>query len=152
MSGSAAALVSQAKQWASYYGDYSNGKEGAVLTVPLRLRAAWESNDADAIADVFIQNGSMLIGDQQLNDREEIRSYLAKAFTAGFKGTRISEEPLRIRLLSDDTAVAITQGGILEDGETTVGPNREYRAVYVVVHRGGDWKLASHQTSPLRGG
>ena len=73
MSGKASSLVAGAKQWASLYGDYANGKEGAVLTVPLRLRAAWESNDADALADVFIENGSMLIGDEQLKGREEIR-------------------------------------------------------------------------------
>jgi uncharacterized protein (TIGR02246 family) len=149
VSSKATSLVSQAKQWASYYGDYPNGKEGAVLTVPLRIRAAWERNDPDVFAEVFLENGSMLVGDEQLKGREEIRSYMASAFAAGYKGARISEEPLEILLITDDAAIAVTRGGILWDGETTIDPAREYRAMWVVVRQNGDWRLASLQTSPL---
>jgi hypothetical protein len=58
MSDDAATLVAQAKQWASQYGDYSNGEKGAAYTAPLRVRAAWEANDPDAFAEMFIENGS----------------------------------------------------------------------------------------------
>jgi len=76
MSSDAAKLVAQAKEWAGHYGKYSNGVEGAVLTVPLRIRAAWDRNDADAFADVFTDEGSMLVGDNQLTSRDQIRSYM----------------------------------------------------------------------------
>lgn len=50
MSTEGASLVAGAKQWASYYGDFPNGVEGAVLTAPLRCRAAWDANDAEGFA------------------------------------------------------------------------------------------------------
>jgi uncharacterized protein (TIGR02246 family) len=149
MSDKAASLVAQAKQWASYYGNYPNGTEGAVLTVPLRIRAAWERNDADAFAEVFIDNGSLLVGDEQLRGREEIRSYMAEAFGGTYRGTSISEEPVEIQMLTDDTAIAITQGGICQVGESAVDPAGEYRAMWVIVQQHGDWRLAARQTSPI---
>lgn len=151
MTNKAADLVAGAKQWATYYGDYSNGEEGAVLTAALRIRAAWEANDADALADMFIDNGSMLVGDNQLMSREEIRSYMTEAFAGGFKGARLTEEPKEIRLISDTVAVAITQGGVIRAGEQALAPENEYRALWVIVKVGDDWRVASHQTSPVKG-
>jgi uncharacterized protein (TIGR02246 family) len=151
MTNEAAALVAGAKQWASYYGDFPNGEEGAVLTAPLRIRAAWAANDADAFADMFIENGSMLVGDRQLMNREEIRSYMADAFGGGYGGSRLSEEPREIRLLSDSVAVAITEGGIIRSGEETFAPKDEVRTMWVLVKHEGYWRVASHQTSPIKG-
>jgi uncharacterized protein (TIGR02246 family) len=151
MPSKAASLVAQAKEWATRYGPYANGEEGAVLTVPLRLRVAWDNNDSDAYADLFTENGSELIGDDQLTSREEIRSYMAKAFAGVYKGTRYTEHPVEIRLLSDDAALAITEGGILQNGETEVALERSVRATWIVVKQNGEWKLFSHQTSPIKG-
>jgi uncharacterized protein (TIGR02246 family) len=151
MPSKASALVAQAKQWATYYGDYSNGEEGAVLTVPLRIRAAWERNDADAFAEIFVDNGSMLVGDEQLRGRDEIRKYMAAAFEGPYKGGRLTEEPLEIKLLAPDVAVAITQGGVLYEGDTEVPPGRQVRTMWVVTKKDGDWRLVSHQSSPLKG-
>jgi uncharacterized protein (TIGR02246 family) len=151
MTNKAAALVAGAKQWASYYGNYPNGDEGAVLTAALRVRAAWDANDADAFANMFIENGSMLAGDSQLTDREAIRSYVRDAFAGGYQGTRLAEEPVKIRLLTDTVAVAVTQGGIIRNGADSVAPADESRTMWVVVKRAGDWRVASHQTSPVKG-
>ena len=151
MTTKAAALVQGAKQWASYYGDYANGAEGAVLTAVLRVRAAWDANDADALADMFAENGSMLVGDVQYTDREAIRSYAQEAFQGAAKGSRLTEEPLEIRLLTDCVAVAVTQGGVVRDGSDTLAPADEVRALWVAVKRDGDWRIASHQTSPVKG-
>lgn len=147
---SASTLVAQAKKWATYYGGFTTGPEGAALSAPLRVRAAWENNDADAFADAFAENGSMLVGDEQLTDREQIRAFLATAFAGPYRGARLSEEPLEVRLLSPGVALVITQGGIVYAGETEVSPEREVRALWVLVHTDGDWKVLSHQTSPLR--
>jgi uncharacterized protein (TIGR02246 family) len=147
----AASLVAGAKQWASYYGGYPNGEEGAVLTAPLRIRAAWDANDANAFADMFIENGSMLVGDNQLTSREQIRSYFAEAFGGGYKGSRLTEEPREIRLLSDTVAVAITEGGIIRDGAQSLAAGDELRTMWVIVKREGDWRVASRQSSPVTG-
>lgn len=151
MTSNAAKLVAQAKQWAGYYGDYSNGEEGAVLTVPLRLRAAWDAGDADALADLFTEDGSMLIGDEQLRGREAIRAYLSERFPSEFQGTRIHDEPVRIKFLTEGVALAVTKGGRFAAGATEIAPADENRATWVVRKEDGDYKLVSHQTSPIRG-
>ncbi|MBI1757945.1 MAG: SgcJ/EcaC family oxidoreductase [Actinobacteria bacterium] len=151
MTREAASLVAGAKQWASYYGDYPNGEEGAVLTAPLRIRAAWAANDAEAFAHMFIENGSMLVGDRQLMNRDEIRSYMAEAFGGAYKGSRLTEEPREIRLLTGSVAVAIMEGGILRAGADSLAAADEVRAMWVVVRHEGDWRIASYQTSPIKG-
>lgn len=151
MPSKAAQLVAQAKEWASQYGPYANGPEGAVLTVPLRVKAAWNNNDADAIAALFTDNGSMLVGDDQLKGREEIRSYLTTAFQGPFQATQLAEEPLEIRFLTPTVAFAVTQGGLLFDGESKVAPEREVRTTWIITKQDGDWRLVSHQSSPIRG-
>ncbi|MCX5199502.1 SgcJ/EcaC family oxidoreductase [Streptomyces sp. NBC_00249] len=151
MSSKAAALVSQAKQWAGNYGSYSNGEEGAAYTAPLRVRAAWESQDADAVADMFTENGSLLVGDEQLTSREQIREFLRKAFREEQRGTRIPEEPVEVRLLAPKVALAITHGGRVAEGAGTWTPEDEYRAMWVLVKQDGDWRVSSRQTSPVKG-
>jgi uncharacterized protein (TIGR02246 family) len=148
MSNDAAQLVTMAKEWAGRYGKFSNGVEGAVLTVPLRVTAAWDSNDADAFAGVFTDNGSMLVGDEQLTTRDQIRDYMAGAFAGGWKGTRLADRPVEIRLISDNVAVAITQGGILLEGEDEVAPSRQTRTLWVTTKQDGEWRLVVRQTSP----
>lgn len=147
----AAELVAKAKQWAGYYGPYANGPEGAVLTVPLRLRAAWDDNDAEAFAAMFTENGSMLLGDDQLCGRDQIRSYVTDAFQGAHQDTKLVEEPLEIRFLSDDVAFAVTEGGVLEKGQSEVARERLVRTTWVTVKRDGDWRLVSYQNSPVHG-
>lgn len=151
MTEKAASLVNQAKEWATYYGAYPNGVEGAVLTVPLRARAAWEANDAEAFAELFTANGSELAGDNQLKGRDEIRAYMAEAFEGSYRDSRITEEPVEVRLISDDVAVAVTTGGVIRGGEDAPVPGNVYRAMWVLVREDGDWRLLAHQTSPLKG-
>jgi uncharacterized protein (TIGR02246 family) len=151
MPGKASQLVAQAKQWASNYGEFPNGEEGAVLTVPLRIRGAWERNDADLFADVFADDGAMLVGDTQLTSPAEVRDHMRKAFAGIYKGARLDEEPVVIRKLSDNVAFAVTKGGLLLEGETEVAPEREVRTTWVIVKENGDWKLFNHQTSPVTG-
>ncbi|MEV6926509.1 SgcJ/EcaC family oxidoreductase [Dactylosporangium sp. NPDC051485] len=150
MTEKASSLVAGAKQWASLYGDYPNGDEGAVLTAALRARAAWDANDADTFAGMFVDNGSMLIGDTQLMSSEEIRTYLAEAFAAGWKGTTMQEQPREIRLLTPSVAIAIMEGGVVQAGTGALDPGNAERAMWVLVKRDGDWRVVSRQTCPIK--
>lgn len=150
MTKEAAALVAGAKQWAGYYGDYSNGPEGHVLTAQLRARAAWGDNDADAFANMFIENGSALFGDNQLKGREEIRSYMKEIFAGAAKGSRLSEEPREVKLLTDSAAIVVTDGGVVRDGEEGLDPANLIRTTWIAVRQDGDWRLASYQTCPIK--
>jgi uncharacterized protein (TIGR02246 family) len=149
MSTKASSLVDQAKQWAANYGEFPNGIEGAVLSAPLRVRGAWERNDAADFANAFTENGSMLAGNQQLNGREAIREYLTAAFSGDYQGSRITDEPVDITLLTEDVGLVITHGGLLRAGETSLPSERENRTTWVVVKKDGEWRLLSFQSSPL---
>jgi uncharacterized protein (TIGR02246 family) len=147
----AASLVASAKQWATYYGEYPNGEEGAAFTAALRIRAAWDANDANAFAEMFVENGSMLVGDRQLNNREEIRSYMAAAFSGPYQGSRLTEEARDIRLLNDSVALAVTDGGIIAPGADAVHPGDLVRGTWIMRKTDGDWRIVSRQTSPIKG-
>ncbi len=144
-------LVEQARKWAGYYGKYANGPEGAVITVPLRIRAAWDNKDADAFAGMFTEQGSFILGDDTLTNPDEIRDYIKDVFAGPAAGTRFEEEALEIRLLAPNVAIAVMQGGVVLEGETKPDRRRTHRSVYLTVKRDGDWRLLSLQTNPIGG-
>jgi uncharacterized protein (TIGR02246 family) len=135
----------------SYYGPYVSDDERAVLAVPQVIQAAWAANDPELFADTFTENGSLLMGDTQLLSREEIRAFMAAGFEGPFRGARVSGWPLAVSFLTDEAAVVVTQGGIIMPGQTGIAPEREIRAVWVIVAQDGTWRLMSHQSSPIRG-
>ncbi|RII07936.1 hypothetical protein DSC45_34485 [Streptomyces sp. YIM 130001] len=147
----AASLVDQAKEWAGHYGSFANGTEGAVLSVPLRFRGCWERGDADDLAGIFTENGSLLLGDEQLKGREEIRTYLTDQFAGPYRGTSVVDEPASVRFIAEGVAVAITRGGFTQPGETIPAPEREVRTTWVIVQRDGEWQLLAYQSSPITG-
>jgi uncharacterized protein (TIGR02246 family) len=129
----------------------NNDEKAPALTAPLRAMAAWDDNDADAFADVFIENGSILLDDDQLTDRDAIRTYLRDAFAGRFRGTRVVQDPIEVKILAPDVAVVITEGGVVYEDETKVAANRAVRATWVSVRREGEWRLFSQQSSPIAG-
>ena len=135
----------------SFYGSFSDADERAALTMPLLVAAAWANNDADAFADLFTENGSELIGDDQMRDREEIRAYMSAGFAGPYRGSRVKGWPLHVTFLTDGVALLVTGGGVLLPGESAVSPARELRSTWVVVREGeGRIRLCSHQSSPVK--
>jgi uncharacterized protein (TIGR02246 family) len=151
MATKASALVDGAKKWAKNYGAFPNGTEGAVLSVPLRVRGAWDRNDADAIADVFTENGSMLFGDEQLTSREAIRSYLTDIFAGSYRGSKVEDDPVDIQAITENVALVISEGGVVRSGESSLPAGRSNRTTWVVVRERGEWRLFSYQSSPISG-
>jgi uncharacterized protein (TIGR02246 family) len=135
-----------------YYGRFDSPAEKAVLTIPLRVQAAWGANDADAFAGIFTENGSELIGDDQLCGREEIRSYMTGGFAGFFKGSRVRGWALSLQFLSDDVALLVTGGGVIFAGEPDIASEHELRSTWVIVKEaeGRLWLLA-HESSPIKG-
>ena len=151
MTEKASLLVAQAKQWATNYGDYTLGEEGTALTVALRFRGAWDSNDPAAVAEVFAEDGVMVIGDLALAGPQEIAVYLEEVFAGGYRGSTLVEQPVEVRIIAPGVGLAVLEGGVLLPGETEVAPERVMRSTYVAVRRNDEWKLLNQQTSPMRG-
>lgn len=135
----------------SYYREFTGEDEKAALTVPMRIQEGWERNDADYFADTFAENGSLLMKDDQLTSRAEIRAYMAAGFAAEFRGAKVRGWPLSVKFLDDTTALVISLGGIVLDGETETAPERQVRVAWVIVKQNDGLKLLSHQTSPISG-
>jgi uncharacterized protein (TIGR02246 family) len=136
----------------SYYRGFTAENEKAALTVAMRIQAAWAANDADAFADTFVENGSLLMRDNQLKSREEIRSYMADGFAGPLKGARVKGWPIALKFLTDDVAMVVTEGGILMPGDTDIAAENFIRATWLIVRQpDGRLSLVSHQSSPVKG-
>jgi uncharacterized protein (TIGR02246 family) len=133
----------------AYYGPFTGDKEKEVLGVPLRLVAAWAKNDAHGVADVFTEDGILILpGDVYKKSREEIYNFMAAAYAGPFKGSGVTGNPVDVRFVNDDLALLRTHGGILAEGETEIDPELAVRSTWVCVKKDGEWMLAAYQNSP----
>lgn len=152
MTASTTAQVSPAIQEADlddYYGKFTSDKEKEALTVPVRLIEAWSRNDAGGVADVFTEDGILILpGDVFKQGRDEVRSFMAAAYAGPFKGTGVTGKPVDLRFVSDDVALIRTHGGILAPGQTEIDPQLAVRSTWVIVKKDGTWFLAGYQNSP----
>ncbi|AWI32816.1 SgcJ/EcaC family oxidoreductase [Streptomyces tirandamycinicus] len=122
--------------------------KAAIAALPQRIVQAWAAHDADAFAEVFTPDGSMIIPGVLQKGRESIRAFMAQAFQGPFKGTRVTGTPVDLRFANSESGILITQGGILAPGESEPSADRAVNASWVVVKRDGQWFLAAYQNSP----
>lgn len=125
----------------------------AVQAVPARMIAAWSKNDADAFADLFTEDGSMVLpGDVHLNTREEIRAFMTKAYAGPYQGSRVTGSPLSAKFINPESGVLVTQGGVLYGDETEVSPANAIRATWVLAKQDGAWFITAYHNSPVQTG
>ena len=81
-------------------------------------------------------------------DREEIRTTMAAGFAGPLNGSRVAAHPVDVRFLTDDTAIVVSEDGIIFPGQDAVASERLVRATWVLVRRDGGWRIASYHNSP----
>lgn len=127
------------------------GADMAVLEVPERIIAAWARNDADAFAEVFTEDATLILpGDVYLTGREEIRAFMAKGYAGPYQGTRVMGTPLAFKRLGERAILMLTKGGVLAPGEETVTPEREIRASWIMSKQDDRWLITAYQNTPLK--
>ncbi|WP_409494804.1 SgcJ/EcaC family oxidoreductase [Amycolatopsis sp. cmx-11-12] len=126
----------------------NKAEQAAVAALTQKVISAWAYNDADAFADVFTEDGTMILPGLYKKGREEIRTYLKNAFAGPYKGTQVTGKPVDIRFFSSEAGLLLTQGGVLAPGESEVSDSQAIRAAWFVVKQSGEWKLAAYQNSP----
>ncbi|HEY3956676.1 MAG TPA: SgcJ/EcaC family oxidoreductase [Streptosporangiaceae bacterium] len=128
----------------------SAADQAAVAALTQRVIAAWAYGDGNAFADVFVEEGTMILPGLFRKGREEIREYLLEAYQGPYKNTQVTGRPLDLRFLGPDCGILITAGGVLAAGETEVSDEQSIRATWTVVRRDGQWKLAAYQNTPAK--
>ena len=126
----------------------SDADRQAVLDVLARLYQAWEAGDAEAFAADYIQDASVIQPGVYEKDREEIRASMAAAFAGPLNGSRVAARPVNVRFLTGDTAIVVSEDGIIFPGQDAVASERQVRATWVLVMRDGGWRVASYHNSP----
>jgi uncharacterized protein (TIGR02246 family) len=125
--------------------------DAAAMSAIGRITAAWADNDANAFAQVFTDDATMILpGDVHVSGREQIRSFMRAGYTGPYKGTRVTGRPLSFRQVTDDVAVVTTEGGVLHAGESEVLAQRAIRASWILHRQGGEWFITAYHNSPIQ--
>src|ERR671926_1890379 len=97
----------------------SPGTDNSPATAVGRIVAAWAVNDADAFAEVFVEDGTMVLpGDVHLTSREQVRTFMREGYEGRYRGSRVTGRPLSMSQVTDDVAIVTTEGGVLYGEET----------------------------------
>lgn len=120
----------------------------SIASLTQRMIAAWALGDAEAIAGLFVEDGTMILAGTYRDGRAAIQDYFAEAFRGEYQGTQVTGKPLASRFFGPDAGVLLTVGGVLEPGETEVTSKQAIRASWTVVRRDGEWRLAAYQNTP----
>jgi uncharacterized protein (TIGR02246 family) len=120
----------------------------AIRDVLASLYKAWEAGDADAFVADYTSDATVVQPGVYKKDREEIRTTMAAAFAGPLSGSRATDHPSAIRFLTDDTAIVVSEGGIIFPGQDSVASEGLVRATWVLVRRDGNWRIASYHNSP----
>jgi uncharacterized protein (TIGR02246 family) len=121
----------------------------AIRDVLADLYKAWAAGDADAFVADYTEDATVVQPGVYKKDREEIRTTMAAAFAGPLSGTRATDRPSSIRFLTDDTAIVVSEGGIIFPGQDAVASEGLIRATWVLVRRDGGWRIASYHNSPV---
>jgi uncharacterized protein (TIGR02246 family) len=128
----------------------SDADRQAVLDVLRRGYAAWEANDVEAFVAGYLPDASVVQPGIYKKDREEIRTTMAAGFAGPLRGSRAFDHPLDFRFLTDETAIVVSEGGIVFPGQDGVPDEALVRATWVLAKRDGSWYVAAYHNSPAR--
>lgn len=126
----------------------SNSEQAAIAALTQRMVTGWAYGEAETLANLFVEDGTLILPGVFCNGRDQIRDYFAQAFDGRYKGTQVTGKPISIRSLGPDVAILLSYGGVLEAGETEVSESGAIRASWLCVRRDGQWRLAAYQNSP----
>ena len=107
-----------------------------------------EAGDAEAFVADYTEDASVIQSGVYEKDREEIRTNMAAAFAGPLSGSRVAARAGDVRFLTGDTAIVVSEDGIIFPGQDAVASERLVRATWVLVRRDGGWRIASYHNSP----
>ena len=125
----------------------SDADRQAVLDVLARVYRAWEAGDAEAFVADYTDDASVIQPGVYEKDREEIRTN-SRGVRGPAHGSRVAARRVGVRFPTGDTAIVVSEDGIIFPGQDAVASERLVRATWVLVRRDGGWRIASYHNSP----
>ena len=129
----------------------SSAEQTAIAAVPSRMVAAWAAHDAQAFAELFTQDGTLIMPGVYKKGHQEIREFMAAGYAGPYQGTRVVGSPIDVKPLADGAVALLTTGGVLAPVVETVpdcSDQAAIRASWILVKRDGEWRLAVYQNCP----
>lgn len=126
----------------------TDADKAAIAALTQKVIAAWAYHDGDAFADVFTEDGTMILEGHFAQGREAIRAFLKDQYANDYRDTQVTGKPIELRFLTPDSALLLTSGGVLYKGESEVADRNAIRATWTVVRRDGAWRLGAYQNTP----
>ncbi|WP_158851285.1 SgcJ/EcaC family oxidoreductase [Saccharothrix deserti] len=123
-------------------------EQALIAGVSTRMVAAWAAHDADAFADLFTEDGTLILPGVYKKGRDEIREFMATAYASYYKGTTVTGRPLDMKPLAPGAVALLTVGGVVPAGESELPAENAIRASWILVKRDAEWKLAVYQNCP----
>jgi uncharacterized protein (TIGR02246 family) len=112
-----------------------------------RFRAAWDSGNASAYADLFTERATYVIFlGQALRGRNAIRVNHVDVFARWQRGTRMAVEVMEAQEIAEDAISVLARGGI---GSTEPIPLDKLQT-FTLVRRGEIWLCAAFQNTAVR--
>jgi uncharacterized protein (TIGR02246 family) len=125
----------------------SDADRQAVLDVLKGVCEAWEANDAEAFVADYVDDASVVQPGVYKKNRQEIQTTTAGAFAGPLKGSRVIDQPQDVRFPNEDTAIVISEGGIVFPGQNAVPSEGTVRATWMLAKRDGRWYVAAYHYS-----
>jgi uncharacterized protein (TIGR02246 family) len=126
----------------------TSSQSEALATIEA-IYAAWAANDADALAELYTDDATVVQPGVFKKSKDEIRSTMAAGFAGPLKGSYVLDTPQSVRFLGGDIALVIAEGGIVMAGAADGRPERAVRATWVLTKLDGRWMVAAYHNSPV---
>jgi len=108
---------------------------------------AWEANDAEAFVADYLDDASVVQPGVYQKNRQEVQATMAGAFAGPLKGSHVIDQPQNVRFPNEDTAIVISEAGIVFPGQNSVPSEGMVRATWVLAKRDGRWFVAAYHYS-----
>jgi uncharacterized protein (TIGR02246 family) len=125
-----------------------SGEVSAVRAVFAEVSGAWADGDADAFAERYADDASVILPGFYLPDRSAIHAAMASAFTGPLRGSQRVHDLQSIRFLDADTAIVISNSTTAYPGEPEPSAERRERATWVLSRRHGRWLIEAFHSCP----
>ncbi|MEW2378565.1 SgcJ/EcaC family oxidoreductase [Micromonospora sp. NPDC047812] len=122
--------------------------QAEIAALPARMMETWAAHDTEGFANLFTEDGTLILPGVYLKGRAEIQQFMTTAFAGPYKGSRVIGQPIDIKPLGAGVVALITQGGVIPAGETELPEKAAIRASWILVKRDGQWRLAVYQNCP----